>query len=421
MKGLLLWMPEGTAMDEMKAMLSADYEVRCFSRYGDALRAMAGEGQDIAAVLADLELAQENGFAFAEQAARHISFSEIPVLGIRRGPLRDGDAACLDHGFFDVISLPCPKALLLRKIQNSIRATDSLTFHEVEKMLKALPSNIFLKDTQGRYVFATQYWHHLNMTDDPDWTIRGKTDMEIRKDKGNARKAMEADREILRTGKGTDYIIKEKADGADEFLELIKRPVYDKNGNISGIIALINNVTEQQLLKMELEKRSRIDPLTELLNKRTTEEHIRMMLEASMKDHEQGAMLMIDVDDFKTINDCYGHAAGDRVLAEIGRIIRSHFRVMDVTGRIGGDEFMVFLRDISGADAVRHSADRIQEQARAAFPEIEQGVSLSIGIALHPQHGASFEALYKAADTALYQVKKHGKAASWIYDPACGA
>lgn len=265
-------------------------------------------------------------------------------------------------------------------------------------------------------MFATQYWHHINHDDDPIWTIRGKTDIEIRKDRQNAEKAMEADRELLRTGKGTSYIIEEKEDGVEEYLQLIKRPVYDKNGKISGIIALINDVTEQQLLKKELEKRTQMDTLTELLNKRSTENHIRMMLDTSGKDWKYGALMMIDVDNFKHINDSLGHAVGDRVLAEIARIIRTNFRVMDVTGRIGGDEFMVFLRNIPSPSAACHSAERIQSQVQASFPELKGGVSLSIGISLYPQHGAAFEELYQAADQALYDVKKHGKGTYKIFD-----
>ena len=413
MKTILLLIPQGETRDLIASQLSADYQVVCRDQCppeGDA-----ADLSDIAAVLVDLEHAGDQGLKLAERLKDQSPFSAVSFLGLTSGLPREQDAECIRHGFFDVISLPCPRELLLKKVSNALLVSDSIAFDEMEKMLKQLPSNIFLKDAECRYVFATQYWHHLNHADDPNWTIRGKTDLEIRKDKQNALKAMEADREILRTGKGTNYIIEEKQDGVDEFLELIKRPVYDKNGKISGIIALINNVTEQQLLKMELEKRTQLDALTELLNKRSTENHIRMMLEPSEKDWHCGALMMIDVDNFKRINDSLGHAAGDRVLVEIARIIRTNFRVMDVTGRIGGDEFMVFLRDIADAGAALHSAQRVQAQVAAAFRELEGSVSLSIGISLYPQHGTTFEALYQAADQALYDVKNHGKGAYRVY------
>ncbi|MBR3017949.1 MAG: diguanylate cyclase [Clostridia bacterium] len=413
MKDILLIMPQGETMNALFALLSSDYHLLCFDRLPDNANAL--DNPELAAVLVDLERERERGLTVARQMKQHSAFLKCPILGLMTSLPREEEAALIEDGFFDIIPLPCPKALLLKRISDAIRATDSVTFHEMEGMLKQLPSNIFLKDAEGRYVFSTQYWHHLYHADDPNWSIRGKTDIEIRKDKQNAKKAMEADKEILRTGKGTDYIIEEKEDGTDEFLELIKRPVYDKNGNINGIIALINNVTENYLLRLELEKRSQIDPLTELLNKRTTEEHIRMMLDAPRKNWEKGALMMLDVDDFKKVNDSHGHAAGDHALTEIARVIRSSFRVMDVTGRIGGDEFMVFLRDISDMDAILRSARRIQQQVRAAFPELPGGVSVSIGIALYPAHGTTFEELYRAADCALYEVKKRCKGDCQIY------
>lgn len=100
---------------------------------------------------------------------------------------------------------------------NTYKNTD---FAFADRMLKDLPACIFLKDNEGKYVFSTQYWNHLDTKGDPNWTIRGKTDLDIRKDKKNAMKAMEADRRI---------------------------------------IALINNITDYQLLKLELEKQAKTD------------------------------------------------------------------------------------------------------------------------------------------------------------------
>lgn len=179
----------------------------------------------------------------------------------------------IERGLYDIISTDCPRQLIIRRIRNSIRASDAITFTEIEKMLKALPACIFLKDIDGKYVFSTQYWHHLNHGDDPNWTIRGKTDLEIRKDRQNALKAMEADQKILETGMGISYIIEENDDGIREFLELISMM---------------------------------------LMNYHNTDDHC--------------ALLMLDIDDFKNINDTFGHAEGDTVLAGIGQIIKNSCR-----------------------------------------------------------------------------------------------
>ena len=280
-------------------------------------------------------------------------------------------------------------------------------------MLKELPSCIFLKDTEGKYVFSTQYWGHLNTSGDPNWTIRGKTDLEIRKDRLNALKAMDADRKILKTGVGTDYIIEENSTGKQEFLQLIKRPVYDENGKISGIIALINDVTDHQLLKRELEKRAKTDTLTGLSNKSATEDLVRMMVSNYRQEDEHSALLIIDVDHFKQVKDSFGHAEGDRVLAEIGRIIKNCCRSADVAGRIGGDEFLIFMRHIEDPENACRLAERLQRNVASAFAgdRVTQKVSLSVGIAICPENGKDYDSLFRAADEALYDVKKNGRGA----------
>ena len=231
---------------------------------------------------------------------------------------------------------------------------------------------------------------------------------------------MEADKKIVATGQGTDYIIEENYDGVQEFLQLIKRPTYDENGVINGIIALINDVTKQRLLELELEKRSKTDLLTGLQNKVATEELIRMMLSPHyLKEGTRCALLMIDVDKFKSINDNLGHAKGDQVLASLGSIIKSSFKGMDVAGRTGGDEFIVFLRDIEKAENALLLAQRIEKQTNQLIlrDDIRAFVSVSIGISLFPDHGKTFDDLYTAADKALYYVKNHGRAGWKMYSP----
>ena len=120
---------------------------------------------------------------------------------------------------------------------------------------------------------------------------------------------------------------------------------------------------------------------------------------------------MIDVDHFKDINDTFGHPEGDHALAELGRIIKNSCRAADVAGRFGGDEFVIFMRNIVDPANACQLAQRLQEQVATAFEGtvLDHKVSLSIGIALSPEHGLRFVDLFNAADAALYQVKKRGR------------
>ena len=259
MNEVLLIAENAGIVESFTSMLSGVYRVRSAKSEQEGIEALKTSYGSISAVLIDLDLARKSGYAISDRIQAYSSLSLIPIIAISDGLPRNEDMDCIEHGFFDLITDITPQALAHQRIENAINAKDSLSLSEVEKMLKELPSCIFLKDTECRYVFSTQYWNHLDTEGDTNWTIRGKTDLDIRKDKENAQKAMDADRRILETGIGTEYVIEENQDGVKEYLQLIKRPVYDGDGNVNGIIALINNVTDYQLLKQELEKRAKTD------------------------------------------------------------------------------------------------------------------------------------------------------------------
>ena len=197
-------------------ILAPSYKVRGAMSEEEGVEALKNDSGDVVAVLAELNIARQSDYVLSSQVRAHSSLSPIPLIAICSAEPSDEDMECLEHGFFDLVSATSPKPLVRQRIGNAIRAQSSLSLREVESMLKELPSCVFLKDVEGRYVFSTQYWRHLNTGDDPNWTIRGKTDLDIRKDKQNAIKAMEEDRRIIETGEGTEYVIEENQDGIRE-------------------------------------------------------------------------------------------------------------------------------------------------------------------------------------------------------------
>lgn len=279
----------------------------------------------------------------------------------------------------------------------------------LERVLLEIPSCIFFKDTECRYVFATHYWRHLNAGDE-NWTIKGKTDLDIRKDKENARKAMEADRRIIETGESTEYIICEETDGVVEYLQLLKRPVRNSAGEIIGIVGLINDVTKQVTLEKQLNSymealkiESETDPLTKICNRRSGQHFV---------DNFQGngIFCVFDVDKFKNINDTFGHGVGDQVLVAIADVLKSSFRGTDIVMRLGGDEFAVFATGIETEQIASLVLNRFY--AALAEQKIEglgdYRVTVSMGV-VFTKNGDSFESMYKKADEIMYiQKKEHG-------------
>jgi diguanylate cyclase (GGDEF)-like protein len=170
-----------------------------------------------------------------------------------------------------------------------------------------------------------------------------------------------------------------------------------------------------------LNKKAHIDQLTGILNKRSFEE----CTEAAIRyagSKEKYALILLDVDNFKGVNDTLGHAYGDRVLAEIGDILRAVFRQEDYLGRLGGDEFAVFLNiPLSMQQDYQNFVKSKCAELCSAFHNNYTGddgtykVSASIGAALYPAHGATFGELYRLADSALYNSKSQGKDMYTIY------
>lgn len=171
-----------------------------------------------------------------------------------------------------------------------------------------------------------------------------------------------------------------------------------------------------------LKNKAERDLLTSLLNKKTFERRVENIISSHSAD-EAGALLIIDLDNFKGINDNLGHMVGDRVLTCVADKMRETFRQQDYLGRIGGDEFAVYFTFRSQSDIkerytiIRSRVEHFCRMTEKIAEEIAQDtkISCSIGIAMDPEHGTSYETLYQSADQALYQAKEAGKAQYRIF------
>lgn len=179
------------------------------------------------------------------------------------------------------------------------------------------------------------------------------------------------------------------------------------------IVIVINDMVVNLIVKnrsKELEEKAELDGLTTLYNKMATEKYIRNYLESEGKD-QNNLLFIIDVDHFKEINDTKGHTHGDEVLSMIGREIGSEFRVTDIIGRVGGDEFVVFLKNIPDREVAQSEAQRLIDFFHSLHPGeyVKSHVTASIGGAMYPEDGDDYESLYRAADSAVYKAKQRGR------------
>lgn len=214
--------------------------------------------------------------------------------------------------------------------------------------------------------------------------------------------------------KGSDQAVSEFRVISDEgkviWMRMDYMTIYDNHGKMKRLIGKMSNIDEQKRQMTQLTIEAEHDSLTRLFNRATmkTKTDEFLTAEGHGKRH---AFFILDIDDFKNINDTCGHANGDLVLTKLADCMRLHFRESDFLARLGGDEFALLMKDV-GNDAMLYSkATELRDSIYALTEECGLGVdiSCSIGISIFPRDGQSFDGLYKKADIALYRAKSNGK------------
>ena len=193
---------------------------------------------------------------------------------------------------------------------------------------------------------------------------------------------------------------------------------------VRGIVLNGRDISERKAFEEQLERQAFHDPVTNLANRALFNERVRHALARARREHTRLAVIFLDLDDFKTINDSLGHAAGDEVLLEVAKRLATSIRVTDTAARFGGDEFAILLEDAAGPDDAADIAERIVEQLKIPLhldgKEIVVQASLGISVI---DHGAAVDAdeVIRNADAAMYIAKRDGKGSYRLFEPAMHA
>lgn len=201
-------------------------------------------------------------------------------------------------------------------------------------------------------------------------------------------------------------------------LEIKISPVTRPDGSGLDWTVMLEDVTARRAAESDAAERARVDPLTGLPNRLRLRERLEAALTQISAGHETCAVLLIDLDRFKPVNDTLGHAIGDALLAKVADRLRASLRPSDTVARIGGDEFVIVQGPISGVEEARALARRLVDLIGRTY--MIEGhlltIGASIGIALAPQDGADADRLLKCADLALYRVKLEGRGAFQFFE-----
>ncbi|MHB1784517.1 MAG: diguanylate cyclase domain-containing protein, partial [Acidimicrobiales bacterium] len=262
----------------------------------------------------------------------------------------------------------------LRQESESVR---ELKLTCMSNLLSMGEGRIYFKDLLSRFLFVSAGWIDAIAPGHRVDELIGKTDFDVFSDE-HASVAFEDEQEIIRSGEPiVGKVERETFPGrVDVWVSTTKMPLRDESGAIIGTFGVSRDVTAQIKAEKALAYQALHDPITGLANRMALTDRFSQAL-ASMERHPSRiAVLFVDIDDFKEINDTFGHGAGDLVLTEVGRRLSTLARRVDTVARFGGDEFVVLCGELRSDDDVRLIGDRIVRAVDA--PYVESGRDLSV-------------------------------------------
>ena len=203
-----------------------------------------------------------------------------------------------------------------------------------------------------------------------------------------------------------------RRDGSLRWASLSARANFDSAGALTTIDAVIQDATERKISEAELQERANLDTLTGLANRALFHQHLRTMYSQAKRSGRKFAVLYIDLDGFKEVNDSFGHQVGDQLLRQAGIRLSERLRETDLVARLGGDEFAALLWDVKDRESVEQLCEGLITALARVYTlddTIEAKVSGSIGASIYPQDGEEPKLLLNRADQAMYAAKAGGK------------
>jgi diguanylate cyclase (GGDEF)-like protein/PAS domain S-box-containing protein len=202
-----------------------------------------------------------------------------------------------------------------------------------------------------------------------------------------------------------------RRDGYESAIEDSAAPIHDRDGQVTGAVIVFHDVSMAREMVLEMSHRAQHDVLTDLPNRMMLNDRLTQAISLARRNHHQLAVLFLDLDGFKNINDSLGHAIGDKLLQSVAERLSACIRKSDTISRQGGDEFVVLLPEVTRAADAAISAAKIITELKNGHNvgEHRLHVTVSIGISTYPDHGENGETLIKNADTAMYHAKQSGR------------
>jgi diguanylate cyclase (GGDEF)-like protein/PAS domain S-box-containing protein len=420
---LLLVLAETTEGNAVRRALinsrDGPFHVEWVSRIDDALERLGRPGgEDFAAIVVDLFLPDSQGIETFDKLFR-VS-AHIPILVWSR--LGDEDTArlALQRGAQDyLVAERLDDYSLLKALTSMLeRSTyaDAL-FMEKERAqvtLNSIGDGVISTDVAGHITYLNPVaesmtgWSSQEACGQPLQDVLRMIDGDSREPVMNPLAMAILHNKAV--GLSANCVLVRR-DGYESAIEDTAAPIHDRRGHVTGAVIVFHDVSVARAMSLRMSYLAQHDFLTELPNRMLLNDRLT---QASASAHRHGtclAVLFVDVDHFKRINDTLGHTIGDQLLKSVAQRLVACVRHTDTVSRQGGDEFLVLLSEVSRANDAAVSADKILAALSVPHHIEHQDVhiTVSVGIGVYPQDGTDAETLVKNADTALFHAKGHGR------------
>ena len=328
--------------------------------------------------------------------------------------VRNDEIGMLVSGFNHLLQSLSQRETALRESQQKLRENEAL----FRMLTEDISEIVWREDADLNIVYISPADERLRGF--PAAEVLGRPMLEMLTEEG-----VGLMREVLARGDSRATVPLRCKDGSEVWMDVTMTREFDAEGKINGYHGIGRDVTERRSIEEQIKHLAFYDPLTQLPNRRMLNDRLAMAMAGSKRSGLHGAVMLLDLDNFKPLNDEQGHAAGDLLLIEVARRLNATVREVDTVARLGGDEFVVVLSNLNEAEALaRSEALAVAEKIRVTLEQpyllqvvgagaqeqtISHRCSCCVGVALFLGENESQNAVLKRADDAMYQAKQAGR------------
>src|ERR1035438_105873 len=408
-----------TILDALSSSSDESFQVEWVRRCSEGLERLAGTERreptvSIAAILIDLFLPDSRGIETFDRLFRVAP--RIPILILCTPPEEETAKLAVQCGAQDYLFKARLDAYLLPKAVGSMieRAANSeALFEEKERAqvtLNSIGDAVMSTDISGQVTYLNAIaesltgWSKDEAIGHPLEDVLRIVNGATRETAANPMALAIRENKIVAL---TPNCILIRRDGVESAIEDSAAPIHDRRGQVTGAVMVFHDVSVARAMILKMSYLAQHDSLTDLPNRVLLNDRLTEAIALSSRHERKLAVLFLDLDRFKHINDSLGHIVGDRLLQSVGRRLFTCVRSSDTVSRLGGDEFVVLLWEVRHAQDAAITADKILQALREPHQIIQHELHItgSIGIVTYPDDGTDAETLLKKADVAMYNTK----------------